>query len=141
MQRDVEFEVETVDKSGGFIGALYLNKNENAAIALVQEGLASVHAFSAENLPWAQQLFTAEAEAKKAKKNVGFFRLSDSGEFVDWIHQLWLDYDENAEKEEEVASAETEGPLKTEYLDVVISDVRTHNGVTFSIQILNTEGD
>lgn len=73
MQRDVEFEVETVDKSGGFIGALYLNKNENAAVALVQEGLASVHAFSAENLPWAQQLFTAESEAKKAKKNVSFF--------------------------------------------------------------------
>ena len=30
--------------------------------------------------------------------------------------------------------------LKPEYLDVIISDVRTHNGFAFSIQILNTEG-
>jgi staphylococcal nuclease domain-containing protein 1 len=60
MQRDVEFEVETVDKSGGFIGALYLNKTENAAIALVKEGLASVHSFSADGLSWARQLYDAE---------------------------------------------------------------------------------
>lgn len=60
MQRDVEFEIETSDKSGGFIGALYFNKNENAAVALVKEGLATVHAYSAETLPWAKQLFDAE---------------------------------------------------------------------------------
>ena len=60
MQRDVEIEVETVDKSGGFIGALWLNKNENAAVALVQEGLATVHSYSADTLPWSRQLYTAE---------------------------------------------------------------------------------
>lgn len=60
MQRDVEIEIEASDKSGGFIGALYLNKNENAAVALVKEGLASVHAYSAESLSWAKQLFDAE---------------------------------------------------------------------------------
>jgi len=37
--------------------------------------------------------------------------------------------------------AETEtGPLKSEYLDVIISDIRTANGLGFSVQILNTEG-
>lgn len=60
MQRDVEFEVETVDRSGGFIGALFLNKTENAAVALVKEGLASVHSFSADSLSWARQLYDAE---------------------------------------------------------------------------------
>jgi endonuclease YncB( thermonuclease family) len=60
MQRDVEIEIETTDKSGGFIGALYLNKNENAAVTLVSEGYATVHAFSADTLPWAKQLYDAE---------------------------------------------------------------------------------
>lgn len=60
MQRDVEIEIETTDKSGGFIGALYLNKNENAAVTLVSEGLATVHSFSADSLPWAKQLYDAE---------------------------------------------------------------------------------
>lgn len=60
MQRDVEFEVDTIDKSGGFIGSLYVNKTENVALALVKEGLATIHTFSAESLPWARQLFDAE---------------------------------------------------------------------------------
>ena len=60
MQRDVEIEIETTDKSGGFIGALYLNKNENAAVTLVSEGLATVHSFSADSLAWAKQLYDAE---------------------------------------------------------------------------------
>lgn len=60
MQRDVEIEIHDADKSGGFIGALYLNKTENAAITLVKEGLATVHGYSAENLSWANQLYDAE---------------------------------------------------------------------------------
>lgn len=60
MQRDVEVEVDTVDRTGGFIGALYLNKTENAAIALAREGLATVHGYSAEGLPWVRQLQDAE---------------------------------------------------------------------------------
>ena len=62
MQRDVEFEVDTVDKAGGFIGALYLNK-ENIAIALVKEGLATVHSYSADGLPWEKQLYDAEVSS------------------------------------------------------------------------------
>lgn len=60
MQRDVEIEVHDVDKSGGFIGALYLNKTENAALMLLREGLASVHDYSAEGLSYAKQLYEAE---------------------------------------------------------------------------------
>ncbi|KAL0956527.1 hypothetical protein HGRIS_002668 [Hohenbuehelia grisea] len=123
MQRDVEFEVETVDKSGGFIGALWLNKNENAAVSLVKEGLASVHSFSADALAWSKQLYDAEAEAKNAKLNI------------------WKDYDEEEEKAAEADPKDGEPTaLQTQYLDIIISDVRTHNGFSFSVQILNTEG-
>uniref|UniRef100_A0A0W0FH61 Transcription factor n=1 Tax=Moniliophthora roreri TaxID=221103 RepID=A0A0W0FH61_MONRR len=123
MQRDVEFEVETIDKSGGFIGALYLNKTENVAISLVGEGLASVHSYSADNLPWAKQLYDAENEAKAAKRN------------------MWHDYDEEADVAATQADETADnGPLKSEYLDVIVSDVRPKNGFTFSVQILNTEG-
>jgi len=43
MQHDVEIEIETTNKSGRFISALYLNKNKNAAVTLVSEGLVTVH--------------------------------------------------------------------------------------------------
>ncbi|KAF9465009.1 hypothetical protein BDZ94DRAFT_1281658 [Collybia nuda] len=122
MQRDVEFEVDTIDKSGGFIGSLYFNKTENVALTLVKEGLATVHPFSAEGLPWARQLYDAETEAKESR------------------HNIWSEYDEETEKAtEEVDESET-GPLKSEYLDVIVSDVRTRTGFSFSVQILNTEG-
>lgn len=60
MQRDVEFEVDATDKSGGFIGALYFHKTENAAVELVQQGLATIHSFSADNLSWSRQLYDAQ---------------------------------------------------------------------------------
>ncbi|KAH9054184.1 transcription factor [Lactarius vividus] len=122
MQRDVEIEIETTDKSGGFIGALYFNKNENAAVTLVSEGLATVHAFSADPLPWAKQLYDAEEEAKKARRNI------------------WSNYDETAAKEAEAEAEEDYGARKPEYIDVIISDVRAKSGFSFSVQILNTEG-
>ncbi|KAF9566683.1 transcription factor [Agrocybe pediades] len=124
MQRDVEFEVDSIDKSGGFIGSLYVNKTENVALTLVKEGLATIHAFSAEGLSWARQLYDAEEEAKRAKRNI------------------WSTYDEEAAKavEATVEQDNENGPLKPEYLDVIVSDVRTKNGFNFSVQILNTEG-
>ncbi|KAI0790842.1 transcription factor [Abortiporus biennis] len=122
MQRDVEIEIQDVDKSGGFIGALYLNKTENAALVMLKEGLATVHSYSADSLPFAKQLYDAEEEAKNAHRNI------------------WKDYDEEAEQVTEVPEVTDASPLKPEYLDVIISDVRTHNGFGFSVQILNTEG-
>ncbi|KIP01963.1 hypothetical protein PHLGIDRAFT_131000 [Phlebiopsis gigantea 11061_1 CR5-6] len=123
MQRDCEFDVHDVDKSGGFIGALYLNKTENAAVTLVREGLATVHSYSADSLPWAKQLYDAEEEAKKAKR------------------KIWSDYDEEAELAVQAPEEEDAGALKTEYQDVIISDIRVGpTGLNFSVQILNTEG-
>ncbi|KAI0051169.1 transcription factor [Auriscalpium vulgare] len=121
MQRDVEIEVDTVDKSGGFIGALYVNKTENAAVTLVTEGLATVHSFSADTLSWSRHLYDAEEQAKRAKRN------------------LWVNFDETAVVEEAPAE-EDSSALQPDYLDVIVSDVRTKNGFSFSVQILNTEG-
>ncbi|KDQ21744.1 hypothetical protein BOTBODRAFT_26171 [Botryobasidium botryosum FD-172 SS1] len=126
LQRDVEVEFEAVDKSGGFIGALYLNKTENAAVALVAEGLATVHAYSAEALPWAKQLFDAEEEAKKEQKNI------------------WKDYDAAADAEQETTAEAAADPsaLKAEYIDVIISDIRPNpNAFTFSVQRLTNGGN
>ena len=33
------------------------------------------------------------------------------------------------------------GARKLEYIDVIVSDVQTKNGFSFSVQILNTEGN
>lgn len=52
---------------------------------------------------------------------------------------MWRNYDENAEVVEEPETTD-DGALKTEYQDIIISDVRTTNGLVFSVQILNTEG-
>lgn len=44
---------------------MYVNKTENVAVELVRAGLAQVHAYTAESLPFARQLFAAEEEAKR----------------------------------------------------------------------------
>ncbi|MCJ1470211.1 hypothetical protein MMC07_008856 [Pseudocyphellaria aurata] len=69
MQRDVEIDVENVDKVGGFIGSLYINR-ENFAKLLLEEGLANVHAYSAEQSGKSTELFAAEQKAKDARKGM-----------------------------------------------------------------------
>ncbi|RUS90599.1 hypothetical protein EGW08_001596 [Elysia chlorotica] len=65
MQREVEVEVEGMDKGGNFIGWLFVD-GVNLSVALVESGLASVH-FTAENSQFYKQLVQKEAEAKEAK--------------------------------------------------------------------------
>ncbi|KAF2764217.1 hypothetical protein EJ03DRAFT_378789 [Teratosphaeria nubilosa] len=68
-QRDVEIDVEDTDKQGGFIGQLYVNRESFAKI-LVEAGLASVHAYSAEKSGNANELFAAERNAKEARRGM-----------------------------------------------------------------------
>ncbi|CAE6430408.1 unnamed protein product [Rhizoctonia solani] len=119
MQRDVEVDFEATDKTGGFIGALYLNKTENAAVTLVREGLATIHDYSAESLPWSRQLYDAEADAKANKRNI------------------WHDFDASLEQTVTEKTDNGSTPLKPEYLDVIISDIRTTPSFAFSVQVLN----
>lgn len=53
---------------------------------------------------------------------------------------MWKDYDEAAEKAAQAPVEDVSAPLKPEYIDVIISDVRTKNGLNLSVQVLNTEG-
>ncbi|EGP89555.1 uncharacterized protein MYCGRDRAFT_69388 [Zymoseptoria tritici IPO323] len=69
MQRDVEIDVDDTDKQGGFIGTLFVNR-ENFAKALVEEGFASVHAYSAEKSGNGAELFAAEQKAKEARRGM-----------------------------------------------------------------------
>ncbi|OAA62410.1 transcription factor [Niveomyces insectorum RCEF 264] len=68
-QRDCEIDVFDVDKTGGFIGELYINR-ESFAKVLVEEGLASVHQYSAEKSGNAAELNAAEQRAKEARKGL-----------------------------------------------------------------------
>ncbi|GES64218.1 transcription factor [Aspergillus terreus] len=116
MQRDVEIDVETIDKVGGFIGTLYVNK-ENFTKVLLEEGLASVHAYSAEQSGHATEYFAAEQRAKEARKG------------------LWHDWDpsKDVEEESEVADgstgADNEGAQRgKDYRDVMVTHVDPSNG-------------
>lgn len=73
LQRDVEIEVHSLDKVGGFIGFVYLvgcKGRQDFAQLLVEAGLASVHAYSAEATPSGARLFAAEEAAKEAKRGM-----------------------------------------------------------------------
>ncbi|KAL2861249.1 putative transcription factor (Snd1/p100) [Aspergillus lucknowensis] len=111
LQRDVEIDVETIDKVGGFIGTLYVNK-ENFTKVLLEEGFATVHAYSAEQSGHATEYFAAEQRAKEARKG------------------LWHDWDpsKDAEEAEEEAvsssAAETDAaPRRKDYRDVMVTYV------------------
>ncbi|KAF9415074.1 hypothetical protein BGZ94_000197 [Podila epigama] len=114
-QREVEVEVESLDKTGGFIGTMWLNKTENVAALLLEEGLATVHGYSADQSKHANQLYAAERVAKQARKN------------------LWTNVDPDAAEEEEEVD-ETK-PAKKEYLDIVVSEIVS--GGHFYVQVIN----
>ncbi|WRT67103.1 uncharacterized protein IL334_004069 [Kwoniella shivajii] len=118
MQRDVEIAFDTTDKSGGFIGAIYASGGSNIAVEIVREGLATVHQFSADSLPFGRELTAAEEEAKAAKKNI------------------WSTYTE--EDTTAVKAVDETGALAPDYLDVYVSSVK-EDPFTFSVQILDND--
>ncbi|KAM3519218.1 hypothetical protein MY4038_009850 [Beauveria bassiana] len=110
-QRDCEVNIHDMDKVGGFIGELYIGR-ENFAKVLVEEGLATVHAYSAQKSGNSTELFAAEKRAKEGRKN------------------LWKDWDPSQDEEEEdeapADTQETEVSLEkrpTDYRDVVITNI------------------
>ncbi|KAH1074755.1 hypothetical protein J1N35_027083 [Gossypium stocksii] len=115
MQKDVEIEVETVDRTGTFLGSLWESRT-NMAVTLVEAGLAKLQtSFGADRIPDAHLLEQAEQSAKRQKL------------------KIW----ENHVEGEEVSngSAPVENKQK-ELLEVVITEVL--NGGKFYVQ---TVGD
>ena len=64
-QREVEVAVDTCDRGGNFIGALYLS-GVNFAITLVEAGFATV--YGADRLPYHAELVAAQGRAQQAAK-------------------------------------------------------------------------
>ncbi|KAM1097623.1 hypothetical protein ACFX15_014510 [Malus domestica] len=69
MQRDVEIEVETVDRTGTFLGSLWESKT-NVAVALVEAGLAKFQNSFGGEIPDGHLLEKAEESAKKKKLKI-----------------------------------------------------------------------
>ncbi|KAH6855058.1 hypothetical protein B0I37DRAFT_46390 [Chaetomium sp. MPI-CAGE-AT-0009] len=112
-QRDCEIDVHDIDKVGGFIGDLYVNR-ESFAKVLVEEGLASVHKYSAEKSGNAAELLAAQDRAKEARKG------------------LWQDWDpsQDAEQEAEAAAGEPAADVSVtiekkpeDYRDVIVTNI------------------
>ncbi|CAN8100749.1 unnamed protein product [Discula destructiva] len=109
-QRDVEVDVHDIDKIGGFIGDLFVGRESFAKI-LVEEGLASVHQYSAEKSGNAAELNAAEKKAKEARKG------------------LWKDWDpsqDQVEQEEVTVEATNDSApvnLKREYREISVTGI------------------
>ncbi|KAL5724528.1 Translin-1 [Ranunculus cassubicifolius] len=70
LQRDVEVEVETVDRNGTFLGSLWESKT-NVAVSLLEAGLAKLQTgFGADRVADAHLLARAEHSAKKQKLKI-----------------------------------------------------------------------
>lgn len=68
LQREVEVEVENMDKAGNFIGWLHI-EGVNLSVALVEHSLSKVH-FTAERSAYYKTLLSAEELAKPKKEKV-----------------------------------------------------------------------
>lgn len=112
LQRDVEIDVEGTDKIGGFIGTLYVNR-ENFAKLLLDEGFASVHDYSAEKSGNYNELKGAEKKAQESRKG------------------LWMDWqpeEEDAATGAQESSNGTNGnseptSRRKDYRDIVVTHV------------------
>ena len=66
LQRDATFSAENVDKSGGIIGTLWIEK-KNVAVSLLEQGFGYVHDYSASQSAYSTALYEAEAIAKNSR--------------------------------------------------------------------------
>ncbi|XP_057749157.1 ribonuclease TUDOR 1 [Arachis stenosperma] len=101
MQRDVEIEVETVDRTGTFLGSLWESRT-NVAVTLLEAGLAKLQtSFGSDRIPDLHLLEQAEQSAKRQKL------------------KIWENYVEG----EEVSNGATVENKQQEVLKVVVTEV------------------
>lgn len=74
LQHEVKLEFEAQDKADNFIGTVVVLENpkgrQNLAVNLLEQGLASVFAVSADRSKYKGELYAKEEEAKTLKKNI-----------------------------------------------------------------------
>jgi len=105
MQREVEIEVEQIDKGGNFIGWCFVD-NTNINVALVENGYAASH-FTAEKSNYGRLIAVSEENAKKSKE------------------KRWANYVEEAAKEDDDKDDEKkdDAERKVKYETVVVTEV------------------
>ncbi|GMY15245.1 ribonuclease TUDOR 1 [Fagus crenata] len=102
MQRDVEIEVETVDRNGTFLGSMW-EARTNLAVALLEAGLAKLQtSFGSDRIPDIHLLEQAEKSAKRQKL------------------KIWENY---VEGEEVSNGAAVEESKQKEVLKVIVTEV------------------
>ncbi|KAE8727131.1 TUDOR-SN protein 1 isoform 2 [Hibiscus syriacus] len=102
MQRDVVVEIETVDRTGTFLGSLWESKT-NMAVTLLEAGLAKLQtSFGNDRIPDAHLLEQAEQSAKRQKL------------------KIWENYVEGEEVSNGQAAVESK---QKELLQVVVTEV------------------
>ncbi|KAI8465187.1 MAG: hypothetical protein J3K34DRAFT_473642 [Monoraphidium minutum] len=122
MQRDVEIEVESVDKGGTFLGTVTLlgAKPTNLGLALLKQGLAKLQPFfSVERVRGGAELAAAQQSAKEARLKI-------------WEH--WSPEDDKVEGDDDDAAAEGAGGGAGEVLTVTVTEVA--NGNEFFLQVV-----
>lgn len=111
LQREVEVQVESIDKGGNMIGWMFVD-NVNLSLALVESGLSKVH-FTAERTAYFKELEMAQDKAKS--KKIG----------------IWKDY---VEEVREAVTVE-DNERKTNYKKVIVTEIT--DGATFWAQALD----
>lgn len=105
LQRDVEVELEDIDKTGCFVGHVFYSGGNDLAINLLTQGLSKLHP-SAERYKYLSGLQVAQAAAKSSRKKV------------------WADFVEPVEVPvEEEKSADGQRVRKTDYKTVTVTDI------------------
>lgn len=100
LQRDVEIEVEAVDRTGTFIGSLWESKT-NMGSVLLEAGLAKLSSFGLDRISDAHVLTRAEQSAKQQKL------------------KIWENYVEG----EEASNGSTPESKQKEIIKVVVTEV------------------
>jgi len=124
-QRDVEIEIDSIDKGGNFMGTLFLDKAD-FGVSLISDGLGKVMFRSAERLP-------NFADYKKAEENA---KLNLVG--------VWKDWDASAELERkkvrmEERDAERNTEKTPEKFHVTVTEILS--GDHFFYQVVGEEAD
>lgn len=108
MQREVEITVETVDKSGTFLGQVVVPgaKPLDLGLVLLENGLAKLHpSFAPDRVPGGRNLEHAEARAREARLKV------------------WEGYEEVQEEGDEENENDASSNVEPETLEVKVSEV------------------
>jgi len=129
-QRDVEIEIEDLDRFGSFFGNIHTSKTENFLSALLAEGHVKLHR-SAANLAGFNKFTELELKAKAGLKGV-WFAWDQAAE--DKRQQEW----EQKKKEERLERQQQGGSSRpTEKLLLTVTEIMT--GSTFFFQEASEE--